>query len=204
MPDDRSFNFCNRCSGDTWHLIAGRTSNPSKDVIDGYTISFDEQSELLQCQVCHQTRLRVTLWNSENDWGTPTYYPPNATHRPPSWLHDLSEEDQELSKQIYAALDARSFSLALMGVRSLLDVYVSRHSGVNNDFQKKLAKLASLGALSAKHIEILTPTFDAGSAAAHRGFLSSEEQVVTALQVVENLMEQDFLGPNDHGGCHHP
>lgn len=195
MSDSKSFNFCNRCGSDTWHLIAGHTSNPSAHAENGYTIAFDELSELLQCQVCHQTRLRVTSWNSENEWGKPVYYPLAATHRPPSWLNDLPDEYRDLTKQIYAALDSQSFSLALMGVRALLDIYVSRHSGINNDFQKKLEKLASLGALSAKNIEMLTPTFNAGSAAAHRGFQPSEDQVVTALQVVENLVQQDVLGP---------
>jgi hypothetical protein len=81
-----------------------------------------------------------------------------------------------------------------MGARALLDVYVSRHSAVSNDFRKKLEDLQKAGAISAKQIEILWPTFDAGSAAAHRGYLPSEENVITALQVVENLIQQDVLG----------
>lgn len=195
MPIEPSYNYCNRCGGETRHSIAGECRNSSEERLeDGSLISFSERSALLECQVCQQTRLRVSFWNSENEDGPVFFYPPLSKHKAPAWLKDLPVEYKDLAQQIYPALDAESYSLALMGARALLDLYISRHSPVSNDFKKKLEELQQRGALSAKQIEILWPTFDAGSAAAHRGYLPSEENVITALQVVENLLQQDVLG----------
>jgi len=195
VPSEPSYNHCNRCGGETFHSIAGECRNCSEAHLeDGSEISFSERSELLECQVCKQTRLRVSFWNSENDDGPVFFYPPLSKHRAPAWLKELPVEYKDLAEQIYPALDAGSYSLALMGARALLDLYISRHSSVSNDFNKKLENLLQLGALSAKQIEILSRTFDAGSAAAHRGYLPSEANVITALQVVESLLQQDVLG----------
>ena len=194
MSEQTVFVHCNRCAGDTWHLIAGQSKSNSEVVTeDGYVVSFSQTSDLLECKVCKQTRLRVTDWNSENDSSPPSFYPPTSKHKAPAWLMELPPEYAQLAREIYPALDTGSLSLALMGTRALLDVYVSRHSGVSNDFRKKLEALQAQGALSAKQIKMLTPTFDAGSAAAHRGYVPSEENVIVALQVVENLIHQDIL-----------
>ena len=195
MPNESSYNYCNRCGSDTWHSIVGQCQDTSDAQLeDGSTISFSERSVLLRCQVCKKTQLCVSTWNSENGDCGMSFYPPPSKHKPPPWLDELPSEYSDLARQIYPALDAGSHSLALMGTRALLDVYVSRHSAVSYDFKKKLEDLQRDGALSAKQIEILLPTFDAGSAAAHRGFLPSESNVITALQVVENLIHQDVLG----------
>jgi hypothetical protein len=194
VPEQPVYAHCNRCSSDTWHLIAGQCKNKSEEILEGGdVISFAQTSDLLECKVCKQTQLRVTSWNSENEWLPPSFFPPPSKHKAPDWLHDLSPEYSKLAHEIYPALDAGSFCLALMGTRALLDVYVTRHSGVSNDFTTKLKKLQDQGAISAKQIEILTPAFDAGSAAAHRGYVPSEENIIVALQVVENLIQQDIL-----------
>ena len=193
MTPERSFNHCNRCGRETWQSVSEPCENPAEIVDEGVTITFSETSVMLQCQVCKSTQLRVSKWNSENGDGGEMYSPPHSIHQAPSWLKELPPEYRDLALQIYPALDAGSHGLALMGARALLDVYISRHSAVTYDFKKKLEDLQKTGALSLKQVEILMPTFDAGSAAAHRGFIPSEANVLTALQVVENLIHQDVL-----------
>lgn len=195
MDKDRTYVYCNRCGGDTWHLIVAQRRKETRAHLEGgYEILFVEGSDFLECQVCQQTRLRITDWNSENEHHSISFTPPASRHKTPSWLNELPPEYVDLALEIYPALDAGSFSLALMGARALLDVYISRHTGVGNDFKKKLDDLCRQGALSVKHAEILWPAFDAGSAAAHRGYRPSEHNVITALQVVENLIQQEILG----------
>ena len=195
MDKDQTYVYCNRCGGDTQHSLIAQRRNESKAKLEGgYEILFVEKSDFLECQVCQQTRLRITYWNSENEHHFISFAPPASKHKAPSWLNELPPEYSDLALEIYPALDAGSLSLALMGARALLDVYISRHTGVGNDFKKKLEDLCKQGALSAKHAEILWPAFDAGSAAAHRGYQPSEYNVITALQVVENLIQQEVLG----------
>jgi hypothetical protein len=162
---------------------------------DGDRITFVEKSQFLECQVCQQARLRVILWNSENEDSHITFHPPASLHKAPPWLKELPPKYRDIALQIYPTLDAGNFSLALMGARSLLDIYISGHTTVKNDFKKKLDDLCDQRVLTKPHAEMLFTTFDAGSAAAHRDYHPSESSVLTAVQVVEHLIHQDVLEP---------
>jgi hypothetical protein len=195
MSSSAEYNYCNKCGNETAHAIVGQCKSQSEDLLeDSSRILFSDTSSLLQCKVCNKTQLRVSHWNSENEHSGVEFYPAHAKHKPPQWLDELPTEYSDLAREIYTAVDMGSYTLALMGARCLLDIFISRHTPDLNSFKKKLEELVKLGALSAKQTEILMPTFDAGSAAAHRGFKPSASNVITALQVVENLIQQDMLG----------
>jgi putative hemolysin len=194
MSSESLYVHCNQCGGETVHASQGQCQKTdSCSLEDGYRISSSTTSKLLECQVCKSAQLQISNWNSENGEEVPLYFPSASKHKPPKWFVDIPNELKGLAKQIYLAMDSGSYSLALMGVRALLDVHVSGKSGMSNGFEKMLNKLVAEGALSADHMKILVPTFDAGSAAAHRGYLPSEFHVITALEVVENLIQQDLL-----------
>lgn len=185
---------CNHCGKELNHwVIAERRKEDSETVDGGYTIHFTDTSAMLECRVCGEVRLRRILWNSENEGESITYAPPAMQHKKPSWHKELPSEYRYLADEIYTALDTQGLSLALMGTRALLDVYITRHAGDLNNFPAKLARLHELGALNAKQVEALTIAFDAGSAAAHRGFRPAEANVLTALQIVENIIHSDVL-----------
>lgn len=92
------------------------------------------------------------------------------------------------------ALHAKALSLATMGLRALLDMYIVRQIGDVGSFNEKLRKLEQDGFLSAAQRIQLDTALKAGDAAAHRGFCPPEETVAFALDVVEVLLHQDHLG----------
>lgn len=188
---------CNRCHAETHHALCGecKTTDQCFDEVSRTQIDFAETYSLLQCQVCGQGRLQVVTWNSENDHSPPNLFPPSEFRRPPEWLNDLEQTQRFLLKEIYAALDAGMYAVALMGVRAVLDVWVSNQTSGGSDFAKKLGPLVTLGTLSAKQVEILKAVFDAGSAAAHRGYAPSQPDAFAAIEAVENLLQQHFLVP---------
>lgn len=51
------------------------------------------------------------------------------------------------------------------------------------------------GTLIARQVEILDGVFDAGSAAAHRGYAPSLPDALAATEAVENLLHQHVLMP---------
>jgi hypothetical protein len=194
MMTEKYYTHCNNCGNEKWHS----ESIPFVDSStwhheDGSTIEFSKTSVMLQCQVCKNTKLRVSKWNSENGEDGEQFFPPNTIRKMPDWVNDLPPEYRDLARQIYPALNAESLGLALMGIRALLDVYISRHSTEKNDFSKKIEELVTTRVLNTRQAATLSTTFDAGSAAAHRGFIPSEINVITALDVVENLIRQDIL-----------
>lgn len=191
---------CNRCHGESHHALRGecKKTDRSFDEASRTEIHFAETYSLLQCQVCGQGRLQVVMWNSENDHSPPTLLPAPECRRPPEWLSELEQPLRALLKEVYAALDAGLYAIALMGVRSLLDVWVSQQTSGKNDFPKKLGKLAMIGTLSARQVEILEGVFDAGSAAAHRGYTPSLPDALSATEALENLLHQNALIPRVH------
>ena len=152
----------------------------------------------MQCQVCGQGRLQVVMWNSENDHSPPIYFPNPECRRPPEWLGTLEQPLRTLMKEVYAALDAGMYAVAIMGVRSVLDIWVSKQTSGKNNFPMKLSELATQGALSARQVEILDGVFDAGSAAAHRGYRPSLPDALSATEAIENLLHQHALVPRVH------
>lgn len=189
---------CNRCHSETYHEERGqcRKTDSVFDDASRTEIHFAETYSLLQCLVCGQARLRVIMWNSENDESPPRFFPPPSCRRPPDWLQDLEEPPlRVLLAEVYSALDAGMYAIALMGIRAVLDVWVSSQTSNLNDFSKKLSELATFGVLSARQVEVLKSTFNAGSAAAHRGYAPSLPDVIAATEAVENLLHQHVLLP---------
>ena len=191
------FVHCNRCHAETYHESRGECKATANhfDEASRIDIYFADTYSLLQCLVCGHGRLQLTIWNSENDSSPPILFPPSEFRRPPEWLNDLEQTHQFLLKEIYAALDAGMYAIALMGVRAVLDVWVTNQSSGGNYFPKKLAPLVTRGTLSANQVEILVTVFDAGSAAAHRGYVPSQLDAFAAIEAVENLLHQHVLAP---------
>lgn len=131
---------------------------------------------------------------SDNEPCYNTWYPPLASRQTPDWHKQLPDAERRLISEVYVALHARSFSLATMGVRALLDMYIVRKVGDVGSFEKKLKMLQERGFLSAAQLVQIEPALNAGHAAAHRGYSPPEETVGFALDVVEVLLHQDLLG----------
>lgn len=191
------FLYCNRCHSGTQHAERGNCKKVDKafDEASRTTIHFAETYSLLQCLVCGQARMQVVLWNSESDESSAQVHPPPEIRRPPTWVEHVERPLRAALMDVYTALNAGMHAIALMGVRSLLDVWVSSNTSNDNNFGNKLAQLVALGTLSARQVELLNATFDAGSAAIHRGYTPSKVDTLSALEAVENLLQQQHLVP---------
>lgn len=191
---------CNRCHAKTHHASHGacKKTDSCFDESSRTEVHFAETYTLLQCQVCGQGRMQVVMWNSENDHSPPNWLPAPECRRAPDWLSEQEQPLRALLEEVYAALNAGMYSIALMGVRSVLDIWVSAQTSGENNFPKKLGALAKLGALSARQIEILNGVFDAGSAAAHRGYAPTLPDVLSATEALENILHQTMLIPRVH------
>jgi hypothetical protein len=188
---------CNRCHAETNHAPQGvcKKTDHGFDEASRTHVHFAETYTLLQCQVCGQGRLQVVMWNSENDHSPPSFFPPPECRRPPQWLEEIDQPMRVLLNEVHTALDAGMYAIALMGVRSVLDVWVSSQTTGRKPFPEKLENLMALGTLSARQVETLNGVFQAGSAASHRGYAPSLQDALAATEAVENLLHQDALVP---------
>lgn len=186
---------CNGCGGDTHHDAVGVCVKRDHSMDSNVRVDFAETYSLLRCQVCQQARMRLVLWNSENDDSPPQYFPPPRRRRSPDWIDQLDEQYSALLTEVYAAYDAGFTAIAVMGARAVLDVWVSSQTSNLNNFNLKLQHLRDLGTLSARQIGLLYPTFEAGSGAAHRGYVPDLADALTVIETIENVLQQELLLP---------
>ena len=145
--------------------------------------------EILECLGCQNVTFVHIHWFSEDtdNTGRPIIhrdlYPPSPRRAKPGWGGELwfafSRETHWLVKlydDIYSALGMQALGLATMGMRTIVDFVVT--STVGDDikgFKKKLSAMHAKDLISKLQVGILDAAFDAGSAAAHRGYSPSRE-----------------------------
>jgi hypothetical protein len=96
---------------------------------------------------------------------------------------------KELLNEIYVALHSDSMRLALMGTRTLVDMLMLQEVADVGSFATKLKALRDKGVVSEKNREVLSVALDAGSAAAHRGYKPSRDEIEAVLDIVENVLQ---------------
>ena len=125
-----------------------------------------------------------------------TYYPAPAKRKRPDWfsLLDLEPELYRLLNETYNALDVDARVLSATGARTIFD-RASELLKIDPalTFKEKLDQLQNRGHISASergHLDVLT---DAGSAAAHRGWQPSTNELNTIMSIVETFIHRKFI-----------
>jgi hypothetical protein len=140
---------------------------------------------------------RVTYW--------PTVPEPRATRRRPDWLWPDFLETRlglgskypvlaSLLHEVYTALDNDLKVLATIGMRTVFDC-ASQELGTDpeQNFQQKLNELAAGNKIGGEEKELLSILKDAGSAAAHRGWKPTQEEIDHLMDFLENFLERAFV-----------
>lgn len=186
---------CNLCRRETNHseLFKGEYSDEftSEDTRVRYSVT----TRVLACRGCGTTVMQKNAWNSEGtaEPDEPRFYPPPSSRPIPPWLSRLSFEIYSFAHEVYGALNGGHLRLALIGCRTLLDLFILKHVGDVGTFAQKLDALETKGFVSEKNRTVLEVALDAGSAAAHRGHRPSAEDLSHVVDIVENLLQSVAL-----------
>jgi hypothetical protein len=206
---------CNQCSGERKHLVVHFYKTDWNEVLSDdppARMYGEDQYELLQCAGCDAITLRHTSYHSEvtDDEGrnvpTINYYPPSTFRRIPSWTHGatvyggkglsiiwMPDFVTRLIPEIYAALHAKSYSLAAMGVRALLESIMIQQVGDKGSFQKNMHAFHEAGGISTRQKTIIADTLEVGHGAIHRGYVPTRSDIVNALDIAEGLIETIYI-----------
>jgi len=211
MKDIKLKAQCNKCLGETNHLLLYKEDQPwEEEVHQGSVIYGSETFNMLKCSGCDSVKLMHESWFSEicHENGNPmvdiNYYPPAISKAEPKWLLHLggiipSEQKQyiiELFQEIYSALHNDSRRLAVMGIRALLEHLMIAEVTDKGTFNKNLNAFQAEGYLSKKQREIIEAILEAGHAAIHRGYHPSSEDVLTVVEITERLVEAIYIHPD--------
>jgi hypothetical protein len=205
--------YCRRCGGSRHHETLSEHAFPWSE--SDAPIEGNDTWSVIQCAGCRTVSFCHTHWFSEDYEATEDggyrviehrdLYPPAPPRRMPEWgadlFHALTMQQQwvrGLHSDIYAALGMKAYSLAAMGIRTLVDFVVTSKAGDYGTFSDKLARLRQRGLTEAQE-KITDAAFDAGSAAAHRGHIPTMKEAYLMLDIAEKLFEQFYIEPSLEG-----
>jgi hypothetical protein len=207
--------ICKNCGSNRWATVVGHHSKMEEDE-DGYGFWEKTEYRILKCDGCDEVFFQTdSIFSEDFDHGDPhpvtgelqqqeyshtiEHWPPiDKTRRErPNWLDKLGAVDENLHSlysSVYAALDRGIDVLAAIGVRTVFD-RASELLSVDpaKRFDEKLTDLMAAGKIGADEKAILSILTDAGSAAAHRGWRPSQEQLDTMMAIIEGFLYRTFL-----------
>jgi hypothetical protein len=85
--------------------------------------------------------------------------------------------------------------LAAVGIRTLVDLVMTKKIGDVGDFPVKLREFKNKGFIAEQQVQFLNNTIDAGSASTHRAYRPSDTDLNILLDVAENLITTVFILP---------
>ncbi|MND75586.1 hypothetical protein D3C80_672120 [compost metagenome] len=185
---------CNGCLHETKHFVIAERSNGGSELADesdpycDYEISWNTTYKMLECCGCENISLQRRFYFSEFDDVKEEYYPPQISRQLPKWHDEIPSDWSEMLKEVYTALHADSRRLALMGARTLIDMFMNDQLGDIGNFAQKMSKLESNGLISKPNKVILNAVLEIGHAAAHRGHKARSHEVSQVMDIVENLL----------------
>lgn len=198
-PEKPLWAHCNECGHETLHRVVKLVSRSRDYDDDQYTVTVGSNWRILQCGGCQEVAMSRTDWCSEDDPHdpyVPTYFPPRVSRRKPEWLtkHPELTDYLELFEEIYAALHADGRRLAMMGVRAVIDMAITKMAGGDQgSFTVGLNALEADRRLTLEERQLIEAAFDAGSAAMHRGHKPAVEDVNTVIDIVERVVHAEVL-----------
>lgn len=115
----------------------------------------------------------------------------SASSRKLERLDFLDEAENSLLREIDVALSMGLFSLAIMGIRALIDSFAQRHVPGHKTFAGSLKAMQQGGIISGWQSELLLKVFDAGSAVMHRSHRPSRQDVDDCIQIYVHIILAD-------------
>jgi len=181
--------FCNNCQNKNDHTKLYTKEKKGSETFDqDILIYWSETYNLFECNGCHEIQLEKVFWFSEWEEVETTIFPPRISRKTPKWISSVPKNQKELLEEIYMAIAANCKQLAVMGARTLIDLFILDKIGDRGTFIEKITELQNKGFISLEQKEYLTAALDTGHAVAHRGFKPSDDIVNKILDIIENLL----------------
>ena len=196
---------CPRCGGQRADIVcqhADRHEDPYFHEVMYYSI--------LECRGCGEYYFKTCYMNSYDYTMSErhgcvynkheNYWPPSGIRKKPEWKGRLIHEDHVLGSlfnDVYVALDNNLGVLAAIGMRTVFD-RASELLGIDPElpFVRKLESLESEDRITGREKSVLVVLVEAGSAAAHRGWVPEPSQLDSMMAILEGFVHRVFILPD--------
>ena len=191
---------CPRCGPDrTADIVA---SHPERwfdeDALIGATVNF----RILKCRGCETVYFQKESWPDEQFLSEHKIHGPHASYWPPplapDWVHQLDDGKlRNLLREVYGAVNAGHRVLAAIGARTALDrAMVLNGAEEAFGFGEKIEQLRVAGVISELEEQMLNKLTGAGSAAAHRVWKPTLEDLTTLIDGMEAFLHRTLVLTN--------
>ena len=199
---------CNACLGERWHTVLFATQREHvEELHEGDYYHEATKYQLAECNGCEHVTLHTAWTNSGQPTSIEERWPPKISRRQPRWMFELrwlfegeNSFKQDFIREIYSALKAGNYRLAVLGVRALLEQIMIENASDHGNFSKNLEAFEKAGYISRIQREALGPVIEAGHASMHRGFRATETQINAILDVTENVIESIYVAKEKAAG----
>lgn len=189
--------FCNSCQHETLHDVLCSHDRYINYTDDGHVYT-RITSQMVKCRGCETTSFRVLDWFSEDyvEDVSEIAYPPRSSRKMPEWIYKLDDIYEKLLSEVYIALQNKCNRLAMMGIRSVIDVFISSKVQDYSNFSDGLKKLVALGVITNNQRDLLKIVIEAGNASIHRQYNPPFEILTLIMDTVETLLHHEALAPS--------
>lgn len=187
---------CPKCGPDRFSDVVGQ--HKESWVEDQYGINGTETYRILRCRGCETVYFQHVSWFCEEpEDPTITHWPSPSKRTQPDWIHKLQGTDADLKAltvEAYSALDNDLRVLAAIGIRTAFDK-ASELLGVDKNlrFADKLSELETTGRIGTNEKGVLVVLVDAGSAATHRGWKPTPDELNTMMATLESFIHRNLV-----------
>lgn len=199
---------CVKCNGDRAADIVGE----HREVCNSPNYDAETLYRILKCRGCSHVHFQTASTNSvdvthyfDDESGQEVeeyqefvrYFPPIAKRHRPDWAvkhSSYSLEMERLLDEAYAALNGDLPIVAAIALRTVFDA-ATEVLGIDPglSFKKKLDRLVTDGHINVAQKDVLDALTDAGSAAAHRGWQPTAQELDTMFTIMEAFLRQAFV-----------
>lgn len=204
MQPDLLKRYCSNCQTETQQTVKFKEVEISPAEIIGRNEIGDEKQSawviqgniwlISKCNGCEKLNITVETKHAGSEKAIHTFsYPRLGMRKIPEWTYLLPMKYVEILLEVYSAINEKTFRLALMGSRLLIETFILEKVGDVGSFNNKLNKLLTEGFISKRQKEFLNSALDAGNAASHRGYNPDEQTIKDTMDIVENLLQSEIL-----------
>jgi len=150
--------------------------------------------QISKCNGCEKLTFKHIVKTERDDSKDIIFqFPKEYARKYPEWYRKLPIKYLEILREVYFSINVGCFIIALIGIRTILDVYIVDKVGDVGTFKQKLNKLVEKGFITKSKISSLETAIDAGNASAHRGYKPEKEVLLKIMDIVDNLLESEII-----------
>jgi len=111
------------------------------------------------------------------------------------YVFGCPDQIQSLLKETYICLQNDCRSSAAMCVRAIFEAVMIDKIGDQGTFAANIEEFEKQGYLSKKQKELVEPVLEAGHASIHRAYIPKTAQLVTLVDILENIISVVYVHP---------